>query len=132
MIWGALHGAALTVERLLGLQRDTPAGVRVLWWVVVQAVVLVTWIFFRSADVTGAWQFVRNIAALQFSPPNDVMWFGSVFLLPPLAMHAWRLLEERQVVPAPAGYGQAALTGAMVFLTIAAYGSTNAFIYFQF
>jgi alginate O-acetyltransferase complex protein AlgI len=133
VVWGTLHGAALAVERALGLQRTaTPAAVRVLWWAVVQAVVLVAWIFFRSERVDGAWQFLRNIAALQFSEPNDVMRLGSWFLVPPVLMHVWRLVEERRLVPALGGYGKAALTAVFVFFIVAAYGSTNAFIYFQF
>jgi hypothetical protein len=94
--------------------------------------VLVAWIFFRSDDVAGAFQFVRNIAALEWAAPNDVIRFGSWFLVPPIAMHAWRLLEEQHRVPAVAGYGKAALTGFFVFFLLTAYGPTNAFIYFQF
>jgi alginate O-acetyltransferase complex protein AlgI len=133
VVWGALHGGALAIERAFGLQRTTtPAVVRAIWWVVVQAVVLLAWIFFRSEDLSGALQFVRNIAALEFGAPNEVIRFGSWFLIPPIAMHLWRLLEEKRVVPAVAGYGKAALTGVFVFFILAAYGPTNAFIYFQF
>jgi alginate O-acetyltransferase complex protein AlgI len=133
VIWGAIHGAALAVERVLGLHRpEIPRAVRVAWWVVVQAVVLIAWIFFRSDHVSGAWQFLVNIAALEWARPNELILFGSWFLLPPLAMHVWRLMEERGVVPALEGYGKAALTGVFVFFILTAYGPTNAFIYFQF
>jgi alginate O-acetyltransferase complex protein AlgI len=131
--WGAIHGGALALERALGLQRAaTPAAVRVMWWIVVQAIVLIAWVFFRSDHIAGAWQFIVNIAALEWAPPNDVVRFGSWFLIPPALMHVWRLLEERRVVPAVAGYGKAALTGVFVFFILSAYGPTNAFIYFQF
>ena len=133
VVWGGLHGAALAVERALGLHRPgKPAAVKIGWWVVVQTVVLVAWIFFRSDHLAGGWQFVANIARLELSAPNELIRFGSWFLVPPLMMHLWRLLEERQIVPAPAGYGKAALTGVLMFLILAAYGPTNAFIYFQF
>jgi D-alanyl-lipoteichoic acid acyltransferase DltB (MBOAT superfamily) len=133
VIWGAVHGAALAIERAFGLQRDsTPAIVRVAWWVVVQMVVLVAWIFFRSDNVAGAWQFIVNIARLELAVPNEVIQFGSWFLIPPIAMHVWRLLEERRAVPEIAGYGKAALTGIFAFFILTAYGPTNAFIYFQF
>jgi len=135
IVWGAIHGGALAMERALGLQqrgRSQPLAIRVFWWVVVQAVVLVAWIFFRSDSVAGAWQFLSNIAALEFSPPNDVMWFGSWFLLPPLLMHLWHLFEEHGVVSAPGPYQKAVLSGVLVFLTVTFYGPTNAFIYFQF
>jgi alginate O-acetyltransferase complex protein AlgI len=133
VIWGAIHGGALAVERALGLQRAaTPAVVRVIWWMVVQAVVLVAWVFFRSDHVAGAWQFVTNMAALEWAAPNEVILFGSWFLIPPFIMHGWRLLEERRLVPELAGYGKAALSGIFAFLILSAYGPTNAFIYFQF
>jgi alginate O-acetyltransferase complex protein AlgI len=133
VVWGALHGGALAIERALGLQRaGKPLLVTALWWVVVQAIVLVAWIFFRSDTLVGAWQFVLNIARLEWAAPNDVIRFGSWFLLPPFLMHLWRLLEERRLVPTPTGYGKAALTGVFVFFILAAYGPTNAFIYFQF
>jgi D-alanyl-lipoteichoic acid acyltransferase DltB (MBOAT superfamily) len=133
VVWGALHGGALAVERALGLQRSTtPAPVRIAWWFVVQTVVLVAWIFFRSDNVAGAWQFVRNIAAFELAAPNQLIIFGSLFLIPPAVMHLWRLLEERELVPQVAGYGKAALTGLFVFGILSAYGPTNAFIYFQF
>ena len=133
VVWGALHGAALAVERALGLQRaSVPGVVRVLWWAAVQVVVLVAWIFFRSDHIAGAWQFVVNIAAFELAAPNDVIRFGSWFLIPPVLMHVWRLLEERHLAPAVAGYGKAALTAVFVFFILSAYGPTNAFIYFQF
>jgi D-alanyl-lipoteichoic acid acyltransferase DltB (MBOAT superfamily) len=132
VVWGTLHGAALAVERALGLQRQTGAGVRAAWWIVVQAVVLLAWIFFRSDHIGGAWQFVLNIVALEMAAPNEVILFGSLFLIPPALMHIWRLLEERRLVPAIEGYGKAALTGVFVFFILSAYGPSNAFIYFQF
>jgi alginate O-acetyltransferase complex protein AlgI len=135
VLWGALHGVALAIERGLGLQQRghaRPAVVRVLWWFVVQGVVLTAWIFFRSEHIGGAWQFCRNIASLQFSQPADIMWFGSLFLIPPIVMHGWRLCEEHRLVRQPGAYQKAALSGVLVFLILTCYGPTNAFIYFQF
>jgi alginate O-acetyltransferase complex protein AlgI len=133
VVWGAIHGGALAVERALGLQRTTtPVPVRVIWWAVVQVVVLIAWIFFRSDSVAGAWQFLVNIAAVELAAPNEVIRFGSWFLIPPILLHLWRWLEEHKLVPVVAGYGKAALTGVFIFLILSAYGPTNAFIYFQF
>ncbi len=135
IVWGAIHGSALAIERALGLQRRdvVPSIVtRLSWYIVVQSVVLVSWIFFRSNSVAGAWQFCLNIAALRFEPPTEAMWFGSLFLLPPLLMHLWRLFEERGAVTALQPYHKAVLTGIFIFVTVTCYGPTNAFIYFQF
>jgi alginate O-acetyltransferase complex protein AlgI len=135
IVWGALHGVALAVERALGLQRrDVVRSIvtRLGWYGVVQIVVLVSWIFFRSESLAGAWQFCLNIAALRFAPPSEAMWFGSLFLLPPLLMHVWRLFEERGVVSPLQQLQKAVLTGVFIALTATCYGPTNAFIYFQF
>lgn len=132
VVWGAIHGVALALERALGLQRTTTPVVRVVWWAVVQVVVLIAWIFFRSDSLAGAWQFLVNIAAVELAAPNEVIRFGSWFLVPPILLHLWRWLEERQLVPMVAGYGKAALSGVFIFLILSAYGPTNAFIYFQF
>ncbi len=44
IVWGALHGGALAVERMLGLHQDRGwtghAAVRAVWFLVVQGVVL--------------------------------------------------------------------------------------------
>jgi D-alanyl-lipoteichoic acid acyltransferase DltB (MBOAT superfamily) len=133
--WGAIHGVALAIERGLGLQgrgRTRPVAVRVMWALVVQAVVLVAWIFFRSEHLAGAWQFCRNIAALEFGLPSDAVWAGSLFLLPIVVIHLWRLGEERGLIGALRPSHKAALTGVLLVLTATSYGPTNAFIYFQF
>ena len=133
VVWGALHGGGLAVERALGLQRAGHTTlVTALWWVVVQSLVLVAWVFFRSDSLPGAWQFLANIARLEWGTPNELIRFGSWFLIPPVTMHLWRWLEERQVVSQLGGLRKAALTGVFVFFILTAYGPTNAFIYFQF
>jgi alginate O-acetyltransferase complex protein AlgI len=135
IVWGAIHGVALAIERALGLQRrDVARSVvtRLGWYVAVQSVVLISWIFFRSETLAGAWQFCLNIAAFRFAPPSDAMWFGSLFLLPPVVMHVWRLFEERGVVMPLQPVQKAVLTGIFIFVTATCYGPSNAFIYFQF
>ena len=135
--WGALHGASLAVERALGLERARAghwtALRRVAWFGVVQVTVLVTWILFRSATLGGAWQFLVNIATwASTGPVPDEVLRATVFLLPVVALHAWRWLEERGTLAPLAAVPRAALAGAMSVAIVMAYGSTNAFIYFQF
>jgi alginate O-acetyltransferase complex protein AlgI len=135
--WGALHGASLAVERALGLERRTSGAWglarRAAWFLVVQVVVLVTWILFRSSSIGGAWQFLLNILAWS-SPaavPAEIV-RATIFLLPVLGLHVWRWLEERGALAPLAMVPRAALAGAMAAAIVMAYGSTNAFIYFQF
>ena len=63
IVWGAIHGVALAIERALGLQQRgarRPLALRVFWWLVVQVIVLVAWVFFRSDSVAEAWQFLQQ------------------------------------------------------------------------
>ena len=133
--WGAMHGSALAIERVLGLHRGLerrPWWLRIAWAVVVQVVVLVTWIFFRSHSFGGAWQFLRNIARLEWATPNWEMWTAVAFLVPIVLAHAWTWLVEHEWVAPLTPFRRAVLTGVMLYGILIAYGSSNAFIYFQF
>ena len=64
VIWGALHGALLIVERLFGkaaLYRGLPVPVRV---GMTFTVVLFTWVFFRASDLPQAVRYVGDMLAL--------------------------------------------------------------------
>ena len=131
--WGAIHGLALAIERALGLNRPAHnAAVRLIWYVLVQSVVMLAWVFFRSGDVTGAVRFVRNIADLKIGALNPNIALASIFLLPPAAMHLYGLLVEKSVIRPMGRMGLAALAGAMLFGVIALHGESSEFLYFQF
>lgn len=139
IVWGALHGIALGIERGLGLHGARPGqtwrdtlGVRAAWFLVVQGVVLVAWIFFRSETFTGAAAFVANLAKLDFRPLPAWALGGSLFLLPLVALHAWTWLVEQDRVPALTPTARAALAAAMTYGIVTLYGGTSSFIYFQF
>lgn len=135
VVWGALHGGALAIERLLGLHRGLerrPWWLRAGWGVVVQVTVLVTWIFFRSASFESAVQILANILRFEWATPNWEMWTAVIFLVPVAVAHLWGwLVEHRRVAPLTPP-GRAVLTGVLLYGILIAYGSTNAFIYFQF
>jgi alginate O-acetyltransferase complex protein AlgI len=62
VIWGALHGALLMAERLRGAR---PAYWRMPPWARVAAtfaLVLITWVFFRSADLAAAMTYLRDMS----------------------------------------------------------------------
>jgi alginate O-acetyltransferase complex protein AlgI len=64
VIWGALHGALLGFERLRGkaaLYGGLPAAMRV---GVTFMIVLITWVFFRAADVPQAVRYLGDMAGL--------------------------------------------------------------------
>ena len=64
VIWGALHGVMLALERLCGrtaLYGGLPAPMRV---AATFAILLVTWVFFRATDVPHAWRYLGDMLAL--------------------------------------------------------------------
>ena len=131
--WGAIHGLALALEKLLGF--DPPprrAWLRLGWYLVVQTVAILALIFFRSPNISGALGFIRNIADMKFGHINRDFALASAFLIPPAAMHLYGFLVERAKVQPIGRFGQAALAGAMLFAVVTIYGQSSEFIYFQF
>jgi alginate O-acetyltransferase complex protein AlgI len=64
VIWGALHGALLAIERLRGkaaLYGGLPVPARV---GVTFALVLITWVFFRASDVRHAFRYLGDMFAI--------------------------------------------------------------------
>ncbi len=127
VVWGALHGTALALERLLGLNRVKGAAA-LPWWLVVQAVVLVTWIFFRATDVGQGVAFLQNLGALDFGPLLPAF----VFLVPLIGMHLRTWAVERGLVRDVSPLEKGLWAGAMLYALLTWYGRGSAFIYFQF
>lgn len=149
LVWGAIHGTVLAVERLTGRAVDNSEGrvsvgqlPRVL---VTFAVVCLAWVFFRAPDLgtatTITWRMLTWAS-------GDTVWTAAVSLLVavPVLVGA-DLIERRHQVSPPAadaaGGRVAALTRspiavgslvglAGVALLISSGGQPVPFIYFQF
>ncbi|MGD9902258.1 MAG: MBOAT family protein [Vicinamibacterales bacterium] len=135
IVWGAIHGLCLVVERAAGLHRDVPGrptAVRLAWAVVVQAMVLVAWVFFRSESIGAAVGFVGNMVAGPWLAPPPWTLAAAGFLAPLMAMHAWTWLHERGRVGPLTANGKALLAAAMTYGIVTMYAGTSDFIYFQF
>jgi alginate O-acetyltransferase complex protein AlgI len=136
IVWGAIHGAALAVERLLHMNRDDgwqggPVA-RAAWFLVVQSVVLVAWVFFRSQSLDEAGSILGNIAAARDWSVGSRERVGLLFLLPVVLHHAYVWLEERRAVGVVAPAARAVLAACMVYAIATLYAGTADFIYFQF
>jgi alginate O-acetyltransferase complex protein AlgI len=136
LAWGALHGGALVVERMLGLHRlskGSPILLQAAWFCVVQSVVLIAWIFFRSPTLAVATGMVRNLAAGSYGRIGGLP-LGTLALLalPTLGGHLRTLLHERFAVPDLSHTERALWGAAMLYAVCTAAGPTSAFIYFQF
>jgi alginate O-acetyltransferase complex protein AlgI len=136
IVWGTLHGSALAVERLLGLHQDRgwarSSAVRTAWFVVVQAVVLTAWVYFRSRSMAEAGDVLSNIAAMDHWALGNMELVGLLFLLPVVMLHLFTWLrEQRMVMPMQPAF-RAVLAACMVYAIATLYAGTADFIYFQF
>jgi alginate O-acetyltransferase complex protein AlgI len=136
LAWGAIHGAALVVERLVGLHQDRGMGrhlvVRAAWFFVVQAAVLTAWVFFRSRSMEEAGDILGNIARMDGWAIGHMELVGVLFLLPIAILHAFTWLIERGLVRPVRPTVRAVLAACMVYAIATLYAGTADFIYFQF
>jgi alginate O-acetyltransferase complex protein AlgI len=134
LVWGAIHGLALAIERALGLNRLQRKAPRVAWWLAVQVIVIVAWVFFRASSFQEASQMLATVVSGQYSltiPPE--LTGALVFIVPVLAMHARALLAEQHIVHPPGIKESSVWAAVMCYAVFTWYGRTfNPFIYFQF
>jgi alginate O-acetyltransferase complex protein AlgI len=138
IIWGLLHGAALVVERMLGVtgpggHRLVPAAIS---WLVTFHFVCLTWVFFRAPSLEGALTYLSTLVS------GDAVWSTTVTPLVALMLIFGALT---QIIPndwferLEVRYDRAsiavkvALPFVVIFLVaVAAPGGVPPFIYFQF
>ena len=132
LAWGAVHGAALVIERALGLAR-TGRGLAGI--VITFHVVCLAWVLFRAPDFATAWIYVSSFTqaglGVQILTP-----FLAALTLAGLALNALpsRGIERASVVLARLPSPAAALLLAALFLVVEALRPEGVapFIYFQF
>jgi len=132
VIWGGIHGAWLSVERML-----TRGGAKLGWPVrcVALAVVALSWIFFRARSVHAAVHMLASLRHFewqaQYAPQLAFLAMVSgIMLLVDLRLERCHeeYLFERWSLTWPIG-----AAAAMAILMVAyAASETSAFIYFQF
>jgi alginate O-acetyltransferase complex protein AlgI len=132
VIWGAMHGAGLVIERVLGLNRSRGA-VRAGWFVATQLWVTFAWIFFRAPDLDHARSFMLAMADL--SPGTLVLHrpilLGVAFGLGAIIHQA----VDFGVVRLPRRYFPGALgliTALACIADLVIFAPSKAFIYFKF
>ena len=138
VIWGLLHGAALVVERALGITNgDRPRRRRSAWlaWLVTFHFVCLTWVFFRSPTLADSMDYFRTL----------FLGGGSGTLLTPLVVAMFFFGALSQVIPprwwsrAERWYDEGPLVAkialpalAILAVAMAAPSGVAPFIYFQF
>jgi len=135
MIWGGIHGGALSVERW---GREALPGFRLprwLAWLVTFNVVCLAWVFFRSPNLTTAFDMLGQIGV---AGPSPLVTLPMVFLVvAAIAVQAlpsdfWTRAEAWLVARPVAAQGVA--LGLMLVVADAAVGQQGVapFIYFRF
>ncbi len=140
LIWGALHGAALVIERALGLAGEAAAKQRgplatAFGWLVTLQFVCLAWIFFRAPS-TDAWlgYFSTMFAGARWTTTMTpfvavIFVLGALsHVLPPRWLEALDKRYDRASLPVKV----AVPFVAIYLIAIAAPGGIAPFIYFQF
>jgi len=134
VIWGAMHGSGLVIERIFGLRRVRSytwawAG----WWFVTQIWVTLTWVFFRAPTLPKASGFIHDM--FTFSPhpfhladPIAGLWIcGLAVIVHQIApLFIWKIGRRRL----PWALGCA--TALMLVITVTVISPAKVFIYFKF
>jgi len=132
--WGGILGTAMVIERLVGFSELSGRvwWQRAIWYLIVQTVILISWIFFRAEFVDQALWMVRHLftAPLGFSG-MDLLLPGLPFCAPILLLHLNGLLVEKwgvKTVP----WVKSLVSAFMLYAIFTLYGQGNAFLYFHF
>ncbi|MBS7813145.1 MBOAT family O-acyltransferase [Roseococcus pinisoli] len=135
LLWGAIHGAALAVERALGGRaRPVGKGAILLRWLITFHVVMLAFVLFRAPDL-------GTVAALAAGlvdglPSEAVTWRLAALAALGLAIHFLppdlRERIEDRLRPLPAPVLGAALGLALLAILLAGPEGVAPFIYFQF
>jgi len=138
VIWGALHGVYLAVERALGVREpgpDASAGALFLRrFLVFQAVVL-TWLVFRAQNTDLLWQLIRVLVGGAKAPTvlTGAMVMGGVVMLGAYLVQFVSLRVNLTLtflkLPGPV---RGLAYGVLAFLVLAFNKGAQPFIYFQF
>ncbi|HUK13529.1 MAG TPA: MBOAT family O-acyltransferase, partial [Thermoanaerobaculaceae bacterium] len=124
VIWGVIHGAAMSAERAVARKRfyrRTPGAVK---GAVTFAVVLFAWVFFRTPDLHAAARYLASLAGAGAPVPGSAL-LGGVLYQPYLllsvgaaALVTWAGRPTRLLV-APLTPGRTALALVLLWLGLA-------------
>jgi alginate O-acetyltransferase complex protein AlgI len=140
VIWGAIHGVALAVNRSFETSQRVPARLRgfLAWapvaWLLTMAVVFSAWVFFRAPHLAGALEMLGRIVTP--APGWGESRIGGVFfelllLYLPLQWLVHRTTWQRDMSVEPVRWQVPAVSLLALFATVY-YVDGGQFIYFQF
>jgi D-alanyl-lipoteichoic acid acyltransferase DltB (MBOAT superfamily) len=137
VMWGAMHGGGLAIERATGLDRKVPPGWgrQALRIILVFHFVCLCWVFFRAKDMTGAGDLLGQLADWSAAPQLvtpvlvGLVVLGLLMQATPANLLQW--LDRAYHAMSPWAVG---VLGGLLLLMIEALGGDGSapFIYFQF
>jgi len=132
VLWGAMHGALLVVERTLGLARTRIfRGHWGPWWIMTQVFVVLAWVPFRAPDLAVAGNLYAAMAVPAAFHVRPQILEPLLYAMPVMGHQLSPLLIrylDRRHLPFVLGTA----TGVMLLLTIVVQSQSKVFIYFKF
>ncbi len=133
--WGLYHGSLLAIERWLGDRHPLQRAPDVLRRAITLLLVMVGWVFFRSADFATAWRILQNMAGVVTSAPvaRNIVGNQAMFALSASIAIALFLPNLRQRPPR-VSFATAVASGLAISIALILIGArtTSPFLYFQF
>lgn len=135
ILWGLLHGVALSVNRMW-CERPSPVRVpAILGWAATMLVVFAGWFLFRCQSWTMVQTMIQSLANFEWDPRYERVLAAILVLASPIvAIEAWQRVRDNPIVPVTMGrWSYAALNGTLLAFAAAMFDRFKyAFIYFQF
>ncbi|HZS61021.1 MAG TPA: MBOAT family protein [Gemmatimonadaceae bacterium] len=137
VLWGALHGVGLAIERALGLAREGVKTATGTWVrrILIFHFVCFGWILFRATSIGAAWSYLGQFAHWGWRPTYvAALSYLAIFTIP-LFLIDLRLEHSGEEYLLQTGryrWQVAAATAAVIAVAMLSQGESSAFIYFQF
>ena len=140
LLWGIIHGVALIFEKIILNKYNSLSKksiFKLVYYITVQFIVMIAWIFFRTTETKHALLFVRNVFFGWTTPNLSATYWNEIgkaflFSFPLIMAHLYVLYREKSQVQRNNYYIKEILAGWMLFAILTIYGNSNAFIYFKF
>jgi len=133
-IWGAFHGLALAIERLLGrnLKKEPSVAYKIFKGTIVFIFITLAWLLFKLSNFSHVISFFNSLMGNTKVEVNyKSLIFIVIYSLPVIFYHLFYLLKDK-IIFNQFRKIEYAFYGILLFLILHNSGSTGTFIYFQF
>jgi len=131
-VWGAFHGFALIIERLLSRKVNFNAGyvIKIMKAIIVFSFVTLAWLLFKLPDFNHVILYFKALFSNGGVGDKETLFYIFIYTFPVFAYHGYYLLKSNGIISK--NKWDYVIFGIMLFLIIVNSGSSGAFIYFQF